>query len=233
MKPTDPEFKDNKDQQESILSLEEKKWQQQRITAITRIASAPVLVDLARAGFQVELVSDLFNKSINYKNAIPILLHWLPRVDNLDVKESIVRALSVSWAKPAAARALVEEFRKVKYESNTGIKWTIANALSVVADDSVFSEIVDLVQDSQNGKAREMLAVSLGNMKNPNAQDILIGLLEDDEVAGHAVVGLGKLRSKKAIPEIERFQTHPKSWIRKEAKKALVRIEKVNKKARR
>jgi HEAT repeat protein len=148
----------------------------------------------------------------------------------LAVKEDIVRALSVSWAKPVAAPALVAEFHRMENESNTGIKWAIANALSVVADDSVFEDIVNLVRDTRHGPARIMLALALGNMKDPHAQDVLISLLDDDLVAGQAIVALGKLKSQKAYPLIERFLTHPKAWIRKEARKALVKIEKADKK---
>ena len=212
--------------QERIRIMEEREQQRQRIIAINKQASMPVLEDLAKAGYQVEWIEDLFNKRINYKDAIPILLPWLPKIENLDVKEAIVRALSVPWARPIAAPVLVDEFHKLENESNTGIKWAIANALSVVADDSVFESIVSLVRDPRHGQAREMLAVALGNMKDPRAQDVLIDLLDDDELAGHAIIALGKLKSKKAYPTIERFTTHPKAWIRKEAKKALARIEK-------
>ena len=220
------EGKPDEARQKLIRKLEEKERQRQRIIAINRQASAPLLTDLAQAGFDLEWVSDLYSKKLNYKDAIPVLLQWLPRIENLDVKEDIVRALSVPWAKPVATRTLVSEFRKMQNESNTGIKWAIANALSVVADDSVFTEIVDLVGDPRHGKAREMLAFSLGNMKDPRSQDVLISLLDDDEVAGHAIVALGKLKSKKAYSAIKRFLTHPKTWIRKEAKKALARIDK-------
>lgn len=99
-----------------------------------------------------------------------------------------------------------------------------------MADDSVYEDIVNLVRDARHGPARIMLALSLGNMKDPRAQDVLIGLLDDDLVAGQAIVALGKLKSQKASPLIERFLTHPKAWIRKEAKKALTRIEKATKK---
>jgi hypothetical protein len=44
-----------------------------------------------------------------------------------------------------AAPTLVAEFHKMENESNAGIKWAIANALSVVADDKVFADIMDLV----------------------------------------------------------------------------------------
>jgi len=74
-----------------------------------------------------------------------------------------------------------------------------------------------------------MLALSLGNMKNQRAEDVLIDLLDDDEVAGHAIIALGKLKSKKAYPAIKRFLIHPKSWVRNEAKKALAKIDKAEK----
>jgi HEAT repeat protein len=212
-----------------IRKLEEKEQQRQRIIAINSKASAPVLAELAAAGFNLEWVTDLYSKKLNYKSVIPILLKWLPQIENLDVKEDIVRALSVPWAKSIAAPLLVTEFRKMENESNTGIKWAIANALSVVADDHVFTEIVEFVMDRRHGKAREMLALSLGNMNDPRAQDVLIGLLDDEDVVGHAIIALGKLKSVKARREIERFTTASKTWVRKEAKKALAKIDKAYK----
>lgn len=210
--------------------LEEKERQRQQVIAINKRASIPVLADLAQSGFEVEWVSDLYNKRFMYKDAIPILLKWLPRVENFCVKEDIVRALTVPWAKPIAAPGLMAEFHRMENESNIGIKWAIANALEVVADDSLFEDIVNLVQDTRHGEARQMLALALGNMKDVRAQDVLIGLLEDGLVSGHAIVALGKLKSIKAYPHIERFLTHPKTWIRNGAKKALARIEKAGNK---
>jgi hypothetical protein len=208
--------------------IEEKEQRRQQTIAKNKKASIPVLADLAQAGFEVEWVSELHNIGFKYKKAIPILLKWLPIIDNEDVKEAIVRSLSVPWAKPIAAMPLIEEYRKITNGSDSELKWAIANGLSIVADDSVFTEIVELVQDKKNGRSREMLAVSLGNMKNPYAQEVLLELLDDEEVAGHAIMALGKLKSKKARPTIERFLTHKKSWIRQEAKRALVKIDRVD-----
>ncbi len=229
MSAIQPEDKPDKAQREVACILEEKEKQRQRLITINRRDSTPVLADLAKAGFEIGRISDLYNKKYNYKTAIPILLRWLPQIENMDVKEDIVRALSVTWAKPVAAPILIDEFRKKQNESGTGIKWAIANALSIVADDRAFADIVDLAQDPQHGTARQMLAVSLGNMKDPRAQDVLINLLDDDEVAGHAIIGLGKLKSKKAHQAIERFLHHPKTWVRNEAKKALAKIDKAGK----
>ncbi len=104
-------------------------------------------------------------------------------------------------------------------------KWTIGNALSVVADDSVFEDLVELAKDQRHGRAREMLMLALGRMKNPRAAAVLMELLDDDEVVGHAVIGLGNLRAEKARPLLERFLNHPMPWVRTEAKRALKKIE--------
>lgn len=186
-------------------------------------ASAPVVAELNQAGFPVSWISDLYARKMNYAEAIPILIKWLPLIDNTDVKESIVRALSVSWARPSAALPLIREYAKAD-PASTNFKWAVANALAVVADDSVFREIVDLVRDDRHGKAREMLALALGNMKNPQASEVLLDLLEDEVVAGHAIMALGKLRDRRASPRIQPFLQHPKAWVRKEASKALKKI---------
>lgn len=126
--------------------------------------------------------------------------------------------------KTEAQKLLVREFHVA--EPTFGLQWAIGNALSVVADDVVLPDLIELALDNRHGKAREMVTMALGNMKDPRAEDVLISLLTDEEVAGHAIIALGKLKSKKSISAIERFQSHPKTWIRIEAKKALARIGK-------
>lgn len=189
-------------------------------------AEAPVVAELVDAGLPVESVWDLFNKRLNYRDAIPILLEWLPKISNQGAKEGIVRALSVKWAKPDAAPLLVREFHRVEDPGGSSLRWAIGNALEVVADDAVFEGLVEIVRDRSHGKAREMVAAALGNMKNPRAVEVLIELLEDEEVIGHAIMGLGKLKARAARAAIERFLGHPKTWVRKEAKKAIARIDK-------
>ncbi len=70
-----------------------------------------------------------------------------------------------------------------------------------------------------------MLTVALGKMKNPAAVTFLLDLLNDDEVAGHAIIALGDLKAEKALLKIESFLNHPKSWVRKEVYKALKKIK--------
>lgn len=111
------------------------------------------------------------------------------------------------------------------------MKWAIGNALSVVADDTVYDDIVEIVADRSHAKSREMVAVALGNMKNPGAVDVLIGLLDDD-IAGHALLALRKLGAVRARPYVEPFLTHPRTWWRNEAKKAIAKFDKIEEKER-
>lgn len=184
---------------------------------------ASLLADLEEAGFPVDIVSDLFSKRFDYQRAIPILLKWLPLADSESLREELVRALSVKWARPAAAPALIRLFPLVDDQSGLGAKWVIANALAVVADDSVLSQIVSLVRSKEYGRSREMLAVALGNMKDSCVDEVLLDLLNDDEVAGHALMAIRKRKTAPldAEPEIRRLTKHPKPWIRNEAAKTL------------
>jgi hypothetical protein len=203
--------------------------QQQRAnTEAYAKAAGPLLTELDQAGFRVGSIGELRQRETPYHAGVPILLRWLPRVDHPPLKEDIVRTLSVPWAGPSAAPALIAEFKRAGTDdpAGTSLRWAIANALAVVADDSVFEEIVRLVQDTRSGKAREMLALALGNMKDPRAVGVLTDLIGDEEVVGHAAAALGKLRAAEARPHLEELKKHPKVWVRQEAKKALAKIGK-------
>jgi len=187
-----------------------------------------VATALQKVGLNVSSVYDLVNSKAAYAEAMPTLLKCLIEIDEPVVKEGIVRALTVKEARGIAEDALLGEFEKIQPQEPPNLqllKWAIGNALSVVATDKSFERIVELLHDRQHGKSREMLAIALGNMKNPRAMGVLIELLNDDEVAGHALKALGKLKVQKARPQIERFLKHEKPWVRREASQALIKIE--------
>jgi hypothetical protein len=194
-------------------------------------AATPVLQDLDAEGVDSRPllessigIRQLIRSKADHIRAIPVLLKWLPKVEYIALKESIVRTLSVPWAREVAPN-LVSEFLSTP-GALSGYKWAIGNALPIVADDSVFDDIVALARDKTHGKAREMVVLALANMKNPSAVDVLIELLGDDVVAGHALSALRKLAPVRARPFIEPFVTHPRTWWRNEAKRALAKIDK-------
>jgi hypothetical protein len=196
----------------------------QRSIECYRTAARGVLADLAAAGFEVEAVGDL-RRLGKYAKAVPVLARWLPRVEDAAVKEDIVRTLSVPWARDVAP-LLLSEFKQAEEPTGMGLRWAIGNALEVLANDDIADELIGLAKNRQYGKAREMVTVGLGKLKHPRVTDVLLDLLADEEVVGHAVMALGKLRAKEARSSIEPLLKHPKPWVRKEAKKALANIDK-------
>lgn len=183
---------------------------------------ADVMKKLGAIGYQFDAVADLRMSGLVYRSAIPVLLRGLETVTDRKDKSEIVRALSVPWAKPAAVRPLIDQFIDAEDDS---LRWTVGNALDIVWDDDYFDDLVALTQDCKFGKAREMVVLGMGRSKNPQAVPILIGLLDDWEVAGHAVAALRKLKAPEARPGLERMLDDKRAWVRKEAREALTKLD--------
>jgi HEAT repeat protein len=191
--------------------------------AINLGAQKEVLKDLATLGVRVESISDLPElPPPAYRLALPVLLDWLARADSPSLRQSIVSALRTRQAKPVAARPLLDAFDK---EIDQGLRWSIASALAEVADDSVFGAVKARASDARNGKAREMLVLALGKMRRPERVDVLLALLGDPDVAGHAIVALGRAGSHKATKRIEPLTRDTRAWVRAEARKFLRQSE--------
>lgn len=190
-----------------------------------------LLKDLHEAGCPVDSLSQLVNTNRQYPPAVPVLIRWLESLDAADVRklqrdvEQVVRALAVAAARGKAAPRLIELFRTVTNRSGMGIRWAIGNTLEVVADDSVTDEIIALATDRRYGPARHMVVLGLGRLKSDSAEQALIDLLNDDEVAGHVVMALGKRGARRAAPAISALLRHPKPWVQKEAVKALAKLQ--------
>lgn len=181
---------------------------------------------LKDVGLEVNSVYDLVNSSKSYPTAIPVLLRLLnENIEDAVILEGIVRALAVKEARGIAARPLIEQFKSLTMDQLT-LKWVVSNTLSIVADDSVLDDLLDLVKDKRHGKAREMLTLALCNMSDPRVTDVLVELLDDDEVVGHALKALRRLKAKKGINKIERLTKHKETWVSNEAKRTLAQISK-------
>src|ERR1700722_16818738 len=185
-----------------------------------RLIARPVIEDLKKAGYGIKTLDELRTSGTRYESAVPVLLKWLPLISDESVKESIVRTLSVPWAKPTAVMPLIAEFLAAP-ESADGLKWAIGNALWVVGDDSVFDHLQGLVRDPRHSKARQMIVLSLGKMKDPRVGDTLVELLDDEDVSGHALKALIKYNPQIAGRHLERFVGDWRPWVKKLATKAL------------
>jgi hypothetical protein len=184
----------------------------------------PVVHALRDAGFVVNTITELPVGYPGFEEAVPILMEWLPRVTNVDIKMAIIRKLCGKWAK-AAGPLLVEEFRRAGQSSPSPLGWLLGDALGTVADRKLYPEVLQLVEDDRYGDDRQMLIYSLGRIGGAAAVPTLIRLLGDKDVRGHAINALGRLKAREARSAIEPFLQDSNSWIRREAKKALARID--------
>lgn len=187
-------------------------------------AEAPVLADLRAAGLSIDSVSDLINEDIDYRDQLSLIVDWIPRCDNLRVREMLVRALAIPAArKTAASQTLLREFKEVP---RPNYRWAVGLALTGAARPQDADEVVALFKDDRYGYARQELARVIARLRPPTALEVLVEALDDEDVAGHAVEALGFLGNPRAIPHLELMKAHPKPWVRKAATSAIAKIEK-------
>jgi len=184
--------------------------------------------ELEAAGVSNGDVWWLVNTLERYPAAVPVLLEWLAALDERvpaegreQLREGIVRALTVSETRPEAAPLLIDQFRRV---ADPNLRWVIGSALEVVADDSVFDQTAEVATQTEYGASRQMIVLGFGRSNKPEAVPLLIELLEDDDVAAHAAIALGRLNATEAQTALERQLENPRPLVRREARKALARI---------
>ena len=187
-----------------------------------------VVSALKADGIAVRSVWDLVNSSQRYRNAIPTLLRLLPEVENRKVKEAIVRALGVPEARGVAPRILIAEMKASRGDPFLG--WAIGNTLSVLVTpkDDLFEDLADVLRDEELGFARQMLTDSLVKTKDPRVAEILVGVLPQEGMTGHALSALGAAKDFRSRRHVEKYLDHPNAFVRKQAKKALEKIDKAH-----
>lgn len=213
--------------------------------------AAPLLQELAEVGYDLDTLDDLRHQGKPWKSALPVLLRWLPRISDLDLKENIVRCISVPWVGNEATAELIKEFKKyapidpdhaedlsglssaqfIKYlatvkrrDPSTSLAWAIGNALSIVDVKDFEKQIIELCRNPKYGTARQMIVLGLGRVRDPEAEETALDLLNDEDVKLHAIVALGKMKSKRALFELEKLIADKRAAIRKEARKAITKI---------
>ncbi|SDI90748.1 HEAT repeat-containing protein [Frankineae bacterium MT45] len=189
--------------------------------------SGPLLAELAAVGFPASSVSELRESGARYRAAVPVLVKFLDQTEDPRQRQEIVRALSVPWAGAEARGPLIREFKTVPLEwgpAGDSLRWAVGNALEVLFDDASFTELVELAEDPVYGKARQMVVLGFGKSKRPEAVGLLLGLVDDPDVDGHAVKALGKLKAPSARAALEAKLDDKRAWVRSEARKALARL---------
>ncbi len=185
----------------------------------------PILRRLREVGYDVHSLAGLRHSGERYRDAIPILIAALSELSDEKTLTEVVRALTVPWARPAATGPLIELFREVEDHSGLGLRWVIGNALDVVWSDDYFDDLVNVARDREFGRAREMVVLGFARSKRSEAGGVLLELLDDLDVNGHAVKALRTLKIPSARPGLEGMLDDKRVWVRNEAHRALAALQ--------
>ncbi len=189
-------------------------------TAITEL-----VIRINNSGFKIDNIYNLNSIASLKPEIVSIIVAFLQ--ENTDLwkgRENVIRSLARKEAKAVANEALFMEYERAKNKADQLYLWAIGNSIEVIVGDDDFDSIRKIVTNPENGMSRQMFVLALGKIKTQASEDLLIGLLDDKEVQGHALGALRKLKSKKAAEKASLLLSSPNAWIRKEAKKLLDKI---------
>lgn len=167
----------------------------------------------------IEGLNDLVKKKTSRKH-LPTLIEWLSnKARHPHTRDMIARGLTERKAGAEVFAALRDAFVR---EPNPAVRWTLGNALAVVAEDAEqFATLSALAREPRYGIGRQMLVLSLAEAPDPDPYvDLLVDLLEDPDVRGHAVKALASIGTPAAIRAVADCQNDPVPWIRSAARKA-------------
>jgi hypothetical protein len=228
-----------------------------------RRASEPVIEELREAGFDVRSVAvlRLLGRSRllrrPYEEAVPILLKWMPRMENAAIKSNIVRALSIPSI-PGIGPRFVAESRRTRdlatmrdvigYDTigdaldaqvdvkdtdelldandNDLLREALGNGLSIVANDEIADDLIELLQDERMIRAQPYLVLGLGKLSDSRVVSLLLSLMKERNLTPFALAALGKLRAVEAADAVRASVTSPIRPIADAARAALKKIEK-------
>lgn len=186
-------------------------------------AEARVLETLRARGLDVSSLYDLLDERVDYREHEGALIEALTETPDFAVREAIVRALTVPWAKRSVG-VLLAEFRASGAPEL--YRWAIGNAIDVIAPGDVTDELGELASDDRYAVSRQGIVEALGRTRDPSVIEPLVELLRDEDVQGHAASALAIVGDPRAIPALEELRSKEREWIRREADGAITRIEK-------
>jgi hypothetical protein len=117
------------------------------------------------------------------------------------------------------------------------LKWAIGNTLATLARPEDANAIIAILRERGHGRSRQMFCDALVRTRDPRRVDVLIELIDDDDLAGHAIVALRQCGYRRRLPEPARVRPKLESVLRRpqasvlakrQARSALAAIERAS-----
>lgn len=165
--------------------------------------------------------------SLDEPAAMPVLIRLLPTLRDPKVVSAVAGHLRRPWARPTAYEPVHDAFRSWAPREPMGAGWALGDALASAAASQHAAELLVLVQESTYGVARQMLVDSLWRHEAvADVEPVLIDLLNDDDVARHAMSALQRVIGQARMrPHWERLVARtPDSPLGKQAASRLRKL---------
>ena len=148
------------------------------------------LEEINKSGYNFNSIYDLMLLDEKDKNIVPVFLKYL-KLFELDIKKHLVRFLGVKGF-VSASKFLLEEFHKTK---DFIYRFTIANTLSLIQDENILEDLIEIIENRMYGEARIPIIYRLYKFKNFQLEKVLMKLLNDKEVSEVVEYSLNKLKN--------------------------------------
>lgn len=120
----------------------------------------------------------------------------------------------------------------ITWHDYEGVIWTVGESVRQLLKRrrglrhaaGLWTAIERVCQTPEYGKGRESFTMLLGQYGGPARVPVLLALLEDPEVAGHALYALRLLGAREGRAPATRMLEAPQAWVRAEARKYLKRL---------
>lgn len=155
-----------------------------------------------------------------------------------DAIESIPHILSLLAELPALRAQFRDEYvvlapdGPIIWVNHESLTWSIGERIrqalrrhrKLRSDPALWLAIEAIATNAAVGKGREPFVMLLGQYGGRDRAPILLQLLDDPEVAGHALYALRLLGVPGAERKARELECSRRTWIRKEAKKYLEKV---------
>jgi hypothetical protein len=121
----------------------------------------------------------------------------------------------------------------ITWANHESLAWALGESIRQVLrrrralrkNERLWTAIETIATDRAVGKGREPYVMLLAQYGGETRAPLLIQLLDDPEVVGHALYGLRLHGAQGAERQARSLLAHPRAWIRKEARKYLEKVD--------
>ncbi|MCL2803600.1 MAG: HEAT repeat domain-containing protein [Micrococcales bacterium] len=186
--------------------------------------------ELRALGLRLDDYFETPHPAVDLDSGIPILLKWL-RQAPVNSKIAIATTLGQVTDRPGVFEALIAEFKNQPFpggDDESQFRFQLAGVILEAYDDRWFAQVAELAQDRRYGLDRAGLIAALQASQLPEAVEVLISQLDDEDVQMEAIDALLTIDSPQVTASLELVLANPgtSQTVRRAAREVLDNLAK-------